>query len=233
MSSSSTNRKHLLLLFIKEPIDGSVKPTIAQEVGVSEANIRYQSIVAAILEQLVGLQDTHVRFCVSPPDGLDAVKFWLLPQLEGKVEPIDEATFLFTPTKTAAPLSLDFITADPKIAFSEQLPAIQQQGFIQGFELVSTMGANCPDCGARWIQMSTLLCKDSSLPVVGYCKNNTPYLTTTRIPQFIDATMLSDVTTLPPLHKIKNNTDWGNVLNSPIGGKISKHYNNIRQSLPN
>ncbi len=60
-----------------------MKTRLVATVGDEEAVKRYRSMVVVLLEQLEGLNNTHVRFCYAPDDATDAIKFWLLPQLRG------------------------------------------------------------------------------------------------------------------------------------------------------
>ena len=119
------------------------------DVSASEACHRFRTLCSALLDQLLGLKQTKIRFCVSPPEALDAVKFWLLPKLEGELQPLGNETFLLRPEKAAEDLLIDFVEAILPTQDSNILDQ-QNTAFEQGFEIVSTMGTSCPDCGSRW-----------------------------------------------------------------------------------
>lgn len=71
----------LLTLRIDEPLAGRVLPEMAAEVGADEAARRYRAVVLTTLWQLRGLAAARLRILVSPEDGEEAVRFWLLPRL--------------------------------------------------------------------------------------------------------------------------------------------------------
>ncbi|MBT8043419.1 MAG: hypothetical protein KJO79_00590, partial [Verrucomicrobiae bacterium] len=72
----------LLLVFLKEPLDGRVKKRLAADVGDREAALRYKALVEVLLRQLAGLENCRIRFCFSPDDAEESVRFWLLPEMD-------------------------------------------------------------------------------------------------------------------------------------------------------
>jgi len=224
MSSSSTNKaNHLLLIFIKEPIEGQVKQQLASSIGEQEATVRYKVLCQTLLSQLVGLTDTDVKFCITPKDAIDSVKFWLLPLLEGEVSQVNTHIYNYSPNSNSAPLQLEFSSVDSSIS-KQNILEQQTFAFQKGYTTVSTMGTSSPDCGARWINAGRLLCKNEDDIIVGLCQNNTPYLSIVRKPHYIET---CNVTKLPKIHKIKSEQDWNELLNTPIAGKINSHYKSI------
>ena len=226
-SSPADSPDHLLLVFIKEPIEGRVNTHMVQSAGEKEAHRRYKAMCGALLDQLIGLKKTRVRFCVTPEDAIDAVKFWILPQLAGDITPLTNETFLLSPEKAAASIELEFVANNQK----QKHPSIIEQqklAFEQGYALVSTMGTSCPDCGSRWLQMATMLCKNTDDVIIGKDAYDSVYLTTVRSPHFVKNTNDVAYVTLPNLPKIKTDGAWKTALESPIGGKLKAHYKKNR-----
>ena len=72
---------HLLTFRIDEPLPGQVLPEMATETSPEEAARRYRAITLTTLRQMKGLANTRLRLIVTPEDGEEAVRFWLLPKL--------------------------------------------------------------------------------------------------------------------------------------------------------
>ena len=225
-SSPASKAEHLLVVFLKEPIEGQVKRSLAKTLGNTEAAARYKALCAVLLQQLVGLQNTRIRFCVTPSDAVEAVQFWILPQLEGKIDKLQEDLFLFHPNKAAETLEIEFVAqqdSDKKEAVLTQ----QKKGLEQGYTTVSIMGTNCPDCGARWLQMAIMMCNRAEDIVLGHDEQSSIYLSTVRQPTYLHHTTDTPFLNLPQLPKIKTEQQWQQALESPIGGKIKKLYNKV------
>jgi len=75
---------HLLTFRITEPLPGLVLPEMMAETSAEEAARRYRAIVLTTLRQMKGLTATRLRLVVTPEDGAEAVRFWLLPKLAEK-----------------------------------------------------------------------------------------------------------------------------------------------------
>jgi hypothetical protein len=221
-SSNTSKPRHLLAIFVKEPVQGKVKPTLSNDTSPYEAYLSYKTLVTAIFHQLEGLQDTQVVCYISPEDAIDAVKFWLLPLLRGNVTMIDETRFHLTPSKAAPSMPIHFRAA-PAPPNEDLFQKIRHHAFADGYKTVSITGTNCPDCGARWIHMAQLFALSQQARVIGECKNHGLYLSTE--PQQPIATK-----TLPHLPKIKTKTDWDSILDSPIGGKLMRIYNELKSN---
>lgn len=227
---------NVLLIFLKEPVPGNVKTRLAASVGNEEAAKRYRSMVAVLLEQLEGLNNTHVRFCYAPDDADDAIKFWILPQLRGHT--INQgSTFLFTPEKHAQPFTIDF--AHQGVGdLGQRLERATTQAFDDGYAKVAVIGTDCIHCGSRWInaaflQTSTDRCvlgpsDDGGYYLLSTARKSTslfqniPWSSTDTLRMTEQAAVASKLTVvrLPPLVDIDDEADWEEVLNSAIGGKL-------------
>ncbi len=225
-----------LLIFLKEPIPGKVKTRLAATVGDEEAAKRYRSMVAVLLEQLEGLKNTRVRFCYAPDDATDAIQFWLLPQLRGHT--IKQGnSFLFTPTKRAAPFTIDF-AAQGEGDLGRRLERATTQAFDDGYEKVAVIGSDCIHCGSRWINAAFLQATPDQC-VIGPSGGGGYYLLATakkaaqlfqNIPWSTEDTFSEtaraavdcglEVAHLPQLLDISDETGWEDVLSSAIGGKL-------------
>lgn len=144
----------LLLVFLKEPIAGQVKTRLASAVGEQAAAQYYQAIVEVLLKQLHGLRQTRIRFCYAPKDAGDAIKFWILPAMDAV--PADDKNLFLAPNsanKNSSDQEVDFRAQGPG-HLGERLCRAFDTGFQDGFEEVAAMGSDCPDCGARWINLA-------------------------------------------------------------------------------
>lgn len=225
-----------LLIFLKEPILGKVKPRLAATVGEDEAVKRYRSMVAVLLEQLEGLNNTHVRFCYAPDDAADAIKFWLLPQFRGHTVTQGDS-FLFTPLKNATPFTIDFM-AQGDGDLGQRLKRATSQAFDDGYQKVAVMGTGCVHCGSRWIntafsQTTPMRCiigpsGDGGYYLLATAKkseglfHNIPWSSENTLSKTEQAASAIDLTVLrlPQLVNIEDESSWEVVLSSAIGGKL-------------
>lgn len=214
-------QKHLLHLFVKEPIPAKVKPTLAAEVGEEEACIRYQAILLTLLQQFDGIENTDIVINTSPAEALDAIKFWILPALEdASLEMLSENSYLFKSKKSLAPTSLVFQSAESKNQESD-FNNLREKGYTAGYNTVSIMGANCPECGSRWLQMAQMFAEKKQFQVEGRAADGSYYLTT--YPQSSHS-----VYQLPTLRKIKSQQDWEDSLSSVLGTKLKKQHAKLK-----
>lgn len=225
-----------LLIFVKEPIAGTVKTRLAATVGDEEATKRYRAMVAVLLQQLEGLTNTHVRFCYAPDDAADAISFWLLPQLRGDV--IKRGSdFLFTPKKHAPAFSIDF-AAQGTGDLGDRLERATTKAFADGYEKVAAIGTDCVHCGSRWINAAFHQTKENSC-VIGPSEDGGYYLLATarNAPSLFQNIPWSSADTcsetereamnlgltvvhLPQLIDIDDESCWDAVIDSAIGGKL-------------
>jgi len=95
-----------------------------------EALRRYQVISEVMLAQLIGIKDCHVRFVVTPADGVDAVRFWLLPLLRGEVQVLTSRSHVY-----------------------QFFPEQHAPSFT-----ISRLDMFCLECGARMLNMAFMQC---------------------------------------------------------------------------
>ncbi len=178
---------NILQIHIEEPTSNpeqvSAHHTLAKD--PAEAEKRYRALVHVMISQLTGLQDTHLRFIVTPaiPEALEAVTFWLLPLFRGKITKSKDH-FLFTPEQYAPAISIEFTTDEDACTTS--------------YEKTATLSAYCPECSSRWINAAMAQCtKDTK--VVGES-----YLSIQHLASESETTLLS----LPKLPTIKTAADW-------------------------
>lgn len=225
---------HLLIIFIKEPIEGKVKTRIGKTTGHEKAVKIYKSLVKTLLHQLAWVLDTDYRFCFAPVDAEEAVKLWLLPDLNHKlseegVEPLDKATprVDFTPQ----------VDGD----LGDRLEAAFKDGFSQGYKKVTAIGTDCPFLSARWIQSALVSGKNYDV-TIGPTADGGYYLISLNqftsapfrdIPWSAEDTLLvtqeklaeAELTThlLPPLNDIDHEEDWISALETPLGARLKKN----------
>lgn len=221
MDKPFRKQKHLLHLFVKEPIASKVKPALAAEVGDEEACLKYQAILLTLLQQFDGIEDTDIIINVSPADAVDAVKFWILSAIEdASIKLVSEHTYLFKSKKSNSALSLTFQPA-AAIDNEERFNNLRKSGYKLGYKTVSIMGANCPECGTRWLKMAQMIAESKQCYVHGCAPDDSYYLTTyTKNSQ----TQYQ----LPVLQKIKSQQDWNDSLDSTLGAKLKKQYAKVQ-----
>lgn len=224
----------LLLIFLKEPVEGKVKTRIAQTAGAEQAVNIYKSLVSTLLTQLKWIPNCHYRFCFAPADAEEAIKFWLLPDLNHRMEgpgltPLDDKT-----------PSVDFV-AQPDGDLGDRLESAFKQGFDDGFEQVSAIGSDCPFLSASWIDIAYRQGKKSDVtigptPDGGYCLINLNTFTTAPFREIpwsaentLEATLAKveqaglSVQLLPELTDIDHEEDWLQALETPLGPKLKKN----------
>ncbi|MGB1260876.1 MAG: TIGR04282 family arsenosugar biosynthesis glycosyltransferase, partial [Akkermansiaceae bacterium] len=143
----------LLLVFLKEPIPGCVKTRLAADLGEEEATRIYRALVEVLLLQLRGLENCRIRFCYTPDDADDAIRFWILPYLNAQANGGDGADSYLIPApdgSTQQPQEVDF-SPQGKGDLGERLTRAFDQGFADGYSEIAVIGSDCPQCGARWI----------------------------------------------------------------------------------
>ena len=233
----------LLLVFLKEPIPGKVKPRLAAELGEEKATLCYQSLVSVLLKQLQGLENTRIRFCYTPDDASDAVRFWILPTINA-TSTQDPNLFLCpkTPLEKEFTQEVDF-RPQGEGTQSERMLRAFTEGFNDGFEHIVAIDADCPYCGSRWINAA--IARFAHSPDIhgaigpsprGGCyllglQTHAPSLfgdfswdDSNACKKIMQATSQSNIhlMTLPPLNKINTINDWNELLESPLGPAIKK-----------
>ena len=218
----------LLLVFLKEPLPGSVKTRLAQVVGAEEASAIYRAIVRILLRQLSGLPDCHLRFCFAPDDARDAIRFWLLPEI------------LDSPEIDLPAERLDFHEQGDG-DLGDRLLRATTRGFEEGFEKVAVIGSDCIEISARWIHAAFAQLNDRHELVIGPTPDGGYHLLATRRPcphlfqdipwstsDVFEVTRTrceeSDISfyQLPPLPDIDTAKDYEEALHGPLGRRLRK-----------
>jgi glycosyltransferase A (GT-A) superfamily protein (DUF2064 family) len=236
----------LLLVFLKEPTPGKVKPRLAADVGDDTAARYYRALVEVLLKQLQGLQNTRIRFCYAPDDAHDAIRFWLLPQMKATGSG-EQSVFLApaTPTSLQPTQEIDF-RAQGDGHWGDRMHRAFSQGFSDGFQQIAAIGTDCPECGSRWINaaFARIQTKPNNHGVIGPCPNGGYYFLALQslAPAIFDAIPWNSqsqnnalsatlkaaknsqltLEQLPPLNDVDYLDDWHRLLNSPLGPSIKK-----------
>lgn len=203
-------KPNILQIHIEEPTSNPAQPSAHHALAdeVNEAEKRYRSLICVLISQLTGLNDTHVRFIVSPaePEAIDAVSFWILPLFRGKVIK-QKNHFCFTPEQNAPEFTIEF--------------TIDQHPPTTDFQKSALLSAHCPQCSSRWINAAMMQCTETT-QVKG--EN---YLTI----QHQKLTSSSDADEhaahLPKLPVIHTSSDWQLAMDSPVGPKLKKFYREL------
>ncbi len=235
----------LLLVFLKEPIPGQVKTRLAADVGADDAARYHKALVEVLLRQLQGLSNCRIRFCYTPDDAEDAIRFWLLPEMRAASGP-SENLYLAPSSHATVELTqeVDFRAqghGDP----GNRLERAFAQGFADGFSEIAAIGTAYPDCGARWINaaFARLTTHPPSHAVIGPGMDGDYYLLALKSPApqlfrhipwrqgaVLEATLSAAhsghdrMTTelLPELPGVRRLRDWQRAKESPLGAALKK-----------
>ena len=195
-------QKNILIIEVEEAnlalADNANFLNLADE--AEEALRRYHVVTEVMLAQLIGLKDCHVRFIVTPADGVDAVRFWLLPLLRGEVQVLTASTqvYQFFPEQHAPSFTIDFAL---------------DEGDISQFEAVARMNMFCLECGARMLNMAFLKCgTEIEVHGEGYLKVSS------------NKGGVKNKVDFPALKNVSNHEEWQTAMDSSIGGKLQKVY---------
>ncbi len=203
------SRHYILEIQIEEPTSNPAQPSSHHLLAddLAEAEMRYRSLIQVLVSQLVGLRDTHVRFIVSPADpfAVEAVSFWILPLFRGKVSKLGDH-FHFTPEQNAPEFTIEFAAEN-----------CSQPSYLK----IATLSAHCPQCSSRWINMAMQQCSESTMI------KGSHYLTIRHVNQLPDFS-INEIPELPMIHTA---SDWQIALDSPIGPKLQKIYNEISKNI--
>ena len=209
----------LLLVMLKEPLEGQVKTRLAASVGDQKATTYYKALVEVLLKQLQGLNHCRIRFCYTPDDARDAVRFWLLPQMNASISTDHTDLFL-------APSSPHLNILDQEIDFRPQgdgnlknrIERMFQQGFSDDFTEVALIKSDCPECGARWINAAFAhLAADTEKTILGPDTHGGNYL----IMKSASTTAVS-TETLPQLTPVVRIDDWLKLRKTPLDAALKK-----------
>lgn len=197
---------NILEIHIEEPTSDPAQPSIHHALAddLGEAERRYRALIRVLISQLTGLNQTLVKFIISPADeaAVEAVSFWMLSLFRGKVIKHGEH-FQFTPEQHAPGFSIVF-TTHPNLTSTHH-------------EKSAILSAHCPSCSSRWINTAMTQCNESN-HVVGE-----GYLTINHRDHLSKRSTIS----LPDLPVILTDSDWQQALDSPIGPKLAIFHDEI------
>jgi glycosyltransferase A (GT-A) superfamily protein (DUF2064 family) len=186
----------LLELEIAEPTPGRVLPLMTAEVGPEEAARRYRAIVLTTLRQLRWLEGARLRLLVTPLDGQEAVRFWLLPRLAERWARADGI----------------FQAQGWEIDFGETAP--------ERFSVLARAEVLCPMAGSRWVQAALTGLGTSIGSVSGPAVGGGCYFSA----RPGAATGVSAERVLPPLPLIRDHNDWLEALDGPLGAALGRAW---------
>ncbi len=185
----------LLTLKIQEPLPGFVLREMAADQGAEEAARRYRAIVVTTLRQLSGLSDARIRLVVDPPDGHEAVRFWLLPRLADQWR-ADDGVF------RAAGWEIDF------------------GGNADAFSIHASGDALCPFLSARWVHTALLGLGRTTHQVIGPASGGGEYFRA----HSQEAAAVLETRFLPELPIIQFHQHWLEALDSPLGAALKRAW---------
>ncbi len=185
----------LLSLPIQEPLPGRVLPDMAEDHGPEEAARRYRAIAVTTLRQLRGLAETRLRLLVTPDDGHEAVRFWLLPRLADSWQ--NEHTV--------------FRTQGWEIDFGAN---------SDDFTVHASGEILCPNLGARWVHAALLGLGRTTHQVVGPATDGGQYFHALSIKK----PERSEKRILPELPIIRTSDHWNQALDSPLGPALKRAW---------
>ena len=185
----------LLTLKIQEPLPGQVLPEMAAEHGPEEAARRYRAIVVTTLRQLRGLAETRLRLHVTPDDGHEAVRFWLLPRL-----------------------SDSWISEDN--VFQSHGWEIDFGGNEHEFPIHASGEILCPNLGARWVHAALLGLGRTVNTVHGPAIGGGEYFHA----HAIEPTENLPPRVLPELPVIQTDQHWQEAIDSALGPALKRAW---------
>jgi hypothetical protein len=185
----------LLTFPVLEPIPGTVFPEMVPEYGTEEAARRYRATVVTTLRQLRGLSDARIRLRVTPEDGHEALRFWLLPRLADRWQAEGEI----------------FRTDGWEIDFG---------GTDEGFPIHAWGEILCPHLGARWVHTALLGLGRTTHQVLGPTPTGGTYFSANSL---VTGENL-EPRILPELSVIRTHDDWLDALSSALGPALKRAW---------
>ncbi len=168
---------------------------MAAEQGADEAARRYRAIAVTSLRQLRGLADTRLRLLVTPADGHEAVRFWLLPRLAAAWQCEQEI----------------FRSDGWEIDFG---------GAPDAFPVRASGEILCPHLSARWVHTALLGLGRSTHEVIGPAADGGEYFRA----HSLEKTSNPSVTILPTLPIIQSSSHWDEALDSALGPALKRAW---------
>ena len=168
---------------------------MADEHGPEEAARRYRAIVLTTLRQLRGLAETRLRLLVTPDDGHEAVRFWLLPRLADSWQ-------------------------NEQWVFRTQGWEIDFGGDIGHFPIQASGEILCPNLGARWVHAALLGLGRTTHQVIGPATGGGEYFRAhaPETPEILEKRVL------PELPIILTSDHWQEALDSPLGPALKRAW---------
>lgn len=188
-----------LTLVIQEPLPGRVLPLMATQHDHDEAARRYRAIVLTTLRQLRGLADTRLSLVPEPDDAGEALRFWLLPRLATRWQSDANA----------------FRADGWEIDFGGDAVVYQVEAF--GDIL-------CPFLGARWVHTALLGLERGTHRVSGPASDGGEVFRA----HPAAASGPLDERRLPPLPVIRNDAEWKEALETPLGPALMRAWEEER-----
>lgn len=186
----------LLTFRIQEPLPGLVLPEMTAEHGPEEAARRYRAIVITTLRQLRWLADSRLRLEVEPEEAHEAVRFWLLPRLAERWQPLGGAVFR---------------SDGWEIEFGENAGE---------FEIQASAEILCPQLGSRWVHAALLGLGRTTHEVIGPAIGGGEYFKAS-LPA---APEMSPARILPELPVVRTSEDWQAALDSALGPALKRAW---------
>ncbi len=186
---------HLLTLKIQEPLPGQVLPQMECDFGPEEAARRYRAIVVTTLRQLRSLKETRLRLLITPEDGDDAVRFWLLPRLADSWNSAGNV----------------FRTDGWEIDFG---------GSADDFPIHAFGEILCPNLGARWVHTALLGLGRSAHQVIGPAIGGGEYFRA----HASEKPENPEIRILPALPIIQTHDHWQDALDSALGPALKRAW---------
>lgn len=225
----------LLLVYVKEPVPGTVKTRLAASCGEEQAAERYKALVAVLLKQLRGLRDCRVRICYAPDDAEKAVRFWILPQLEG-IEAAGDGSYRWKYVEGG----IDFVPQGGG-DLGDRLQCQFERGFAEGYAKVAAIGSDCIAMGSGWLNAAFLRVGQSRELVMGPSPDGGYVLMVAgryeptlfegvpwSVPETLEVTLQHakaagmEVELLPELDDVDDEADWEKLMAGSQGGAVAK-----------
>ena len=184
----------VLTFTVVEPLPGKVLPEMERSVGADEAVGRYKAVVLTTLRQLHGLSETRIRLVADPDDADEALRFWLLPRLADRWES-DNGTFR---------------TQGWEIDFG---------GGEEGFHIHARGDIRCPYLGARWVHAAMIGLERGGHQVIATAHDGSECFHARGRTEGNP-----DLKPLPKLSLIRNDDEWKEALESPLGAALRKAW---------
>ena len=218
----------LLLLFLDEPVPGKVLPGVEETAGPDMAVRSYRAMVRVLLRQLAGLEQCRLRICCAPDDGLEAIKFWILPEI------LEHSEIDLNPDE------IDFVPQGPGDQATRWSQCFDAAS-ADGFDHIASISSDCIEVSSRWVNAAFSQLNGRHHGAVGPTPSGRCHLLALRtpLPPLFEAVawdqenVLSSLLEqaertghslyqLPPLTDIRTEADFNKALLGPLGHRLRK-----------